>query len=121
MVQLADRVTAEGHPHLRNRLKVQLIWPHFDCPLGPSIGMAYLSGALKEQGHDTNIIHISEWLDYPFDIERVGSDVKDYGPDLIAMSTGANHYPETRMLLKGLTLSRARRSKYKDLLMLQYL
>lgn len=102
MVQLAERGITEGHRDLRNRLKVQLIWPNFDCPLGPSIGMAYLSGALKEQGHDTNIIHISEWLDYPFDIERVVSDVKEYSPDLIAMSTGANHYPETRMLLKAL-------------------
>jgi len=79
--------------------KIQLIWPNFDCPLGLSMGQAYLSGALKAAGHDTNIMHISEWLDYPFDVDRVVSDVKDYGPDLIAMSTGANHYPETRMLL----------------------
>jgi hypothetical protein len=54
------------------------------------MGQAYLSGALRAAGHDTNILHISEWLDYPFHIERAVSDVKDYGPDLIAMSTGAN-------------------------------
>jgi radical SAM superfamily enzyme YgiQ (UPF0313 family) len=83
-------------------MKVQFVWPNFDCPLGPSMGQAYLSGALKHAGHGTNIIHISEWLDYPFDIDRVISDVKNYGPDLIAMSTGANHYPETRLLLESL-------------------
>ena len=83
-------------------MKAQFIWPNFDCPLGPSMGQAYLSGALRAAGHDTNITHISEWLDYPFDIDRVISDVQDYGPDLVAMSTGANHYPETRILLKKL-------------------
>jgi radical SAM superfamily enzyme YgiQ (UPF0313 family) len=83
-------------------MKVQFIWPNFDCPLGLSMGQAYLSGALRAAGHDTNILHISEWLDYPFHIERAVSDVKDYGPDLIAMSTGANHYPETKMLLAAM-------------------
>lgn len=82
--------------------KIQFIFPNFDCPLGHSIGQAYLSGALKSAGHDTNIIHITEWLDYPFDIARVVSDVRDYAPDVIAMSTGANHYPETRLLLEAL-------------------
>ena len=57
-------------------MKVQFLWPNFDCPIGMSMGQAYLSGALKAAGHDTNIIHISEWLDYPFDIERIVSDVK---------------------------------------------
>ncbi|HEY1248838.1 MAG TPA: radical SAM protein [Nitrososphaera sp.] len=75
-------------------MKVQFIWPNFDCPIGPSIGVAYLSGALKKAGHDTRILHICEWLDYPFDLERIESDVRDYGPDLIAFSTGFAHYPE---------------------------
>jgi radical SAM superfamily enzyme YgiQ (UPF0313 family) len=82
--------------------KIQFIFPNFDCPLGHSIGQAYLSGALKAAGHETNIIHISDWLDYPFDIDRVVSDVRNYGPDLIAAGTGANHYPETRLLLEAL-------------------
>jgi radical SAM superfamily enzyme YgiQ (UPF0313 family) len=83
-------------------MKVQFIFPNFDAPLGLSMGQAYLSGALKAAGHDTNIIHVSEWLDYPFDIDRIVSDVKDYGPDMIAMSTGANHYPETVLALEAL-------------------
>ena len=81
-------------------MKVQFIWPNFDCPIGLSVGVAYLSGALQAAGHETRIIHISEQLDYPFDIERVLRDVWGYGPDLIAMSTGTNHYPETRQLLE---------------------
>ncbi len=81
-------------------MKVQFIWPNFDCPLGLSIGVSYLSGALKAAGHDTRILHICEWLDYPYEPDRILSDVKDYGPDLIAFSTGANHYPEMRQLSK---------------------
>ena len=81
-------------------MRIQFIWPNFDCPLGPSMGQAYLSGALKAAGHETKILHVAEWLDYPFDIGRIVSDVRDFRPDLIAMSTGANHYPETRRVLE---------------------
>jgi radical SAM superfamily enzyme YgiQ (UPF0313 family) len=75
-------------------MKVQFIWPNFDCPIGLSIGVAYLSAALKAAGHDTRILHVCEWLDYPFDLDRIESDVAAYDPDLIAVSTGFPHYPE---------------------------
>src|SRR5438093_4446710 len=75
-------------------MKVQFIWPNFDCPIGLNIGLAYLSGALKAAGHDTRILHICEWLDYPFDLDRIESEVKAYDPDLIAVGTGFPHYPE---------------------------
>jgi len=75
-------------------MKVQFIWPNFDCPIGLSIGVSYLSAALKAAGHDTRILHICEWLDYPFDLDRIESDVAAYDPDLIAVSTGFAHYPE---------------------------
>jgi radical SAM superfamily enzyme YgiQ (UPF0313 family) len=77
-------------------MKVQFLWPNFDCPIGLSIGLAYLSAALKKAGHDTNIVHVCEWLDYPFDLDRIASDVRAYDPDLIAVSTGFAHYPEMR-------------------------
>jgi len=77
-------------------MKVQFVWPNFDCPLGLSIGVAQLSGALQQAGHDTRILHICEWLDYPYDVDRIESDIRDYDPDLIAISTGFPHYPEMR-------------------------
>jgi radical SAM superfamily enzyme YgiQ (UPF0313 family) len=83
-------------------MKVQFIWPNFDCPIGKNIGVAYLSGALRAAGHDTNIIHISEWLDYPFDLDRVESDVRSYDPDLVAIGTGFPHYPEMCQTAKRL-------------------
>jgi radical SAM superfamily enzyme YgiQ (UPF0313 family) len=75
-------------------MKIQFIWPNFDCPVGVSVGVSYLSGALKQAGHETRILHICEALDYAYDPARIERDVKEYGPDLIAVSTGANHYPE---------------------------
>jgi radical SAM superfamily enzyme YgiQ (UPF0313 family) len=83
-------------------MKVQFIWPNFDCPIGLNIGLAYLSGALKAAGHDTRILHICEWLDYPFDLDHIESDVKAYDPDLIAVGTGFPHYPEMAQTAKRL-------------------
>lgn len=77
-------------------MKVQFLWPNFDCPIGLSIGVSYLSGALKAAGHETNIVHVCEWLDYPYDIDRIVSDFRTYDPDLICVSTGYAHYPESR-------------------------
>jgi radical SAM superfamily enzyme YgiQ (UPF0313 family) len=83
-------------------MRVQFVWPNFDCPIGKSIGISYLSSALKQAGHDTRVEHICEWLDNPFDLDQVVGHVKDYNPDLIAFSTGANHYPEMRQLSQTL-------------------
>ena len=62
---------ARGARAQDERMKVQFGWPNFDCSLGPSMGQAYLSGALRSAGHDTNILHVSEWLDYAFDVDRI--------------------------------------------------
>ena len=83
-------------------MRIQFIWPNFDCPIGLSVGVSYLSGALKHAGHDTRIEHICEWLENPFDLETVSGHVRDFDPDLIAFSTGANHYPEMRRLARRL-------------------
>jgi radical SAM superfamily enzyme YgiQ (UPF0313 family) len=79
---------------------VQFLWPNFDCPIGLSIGVSYLSGALKAAGHDTNIVHVCEWLDYPYDIDRIVSDFRSYDPDLVCVSTGYAHYPESRVAVE---------------------
>jgi radical SAM superfamily enzyme YgiQ (UPF0313 family) len=83
-------------------MRVQFIWPNFDCPLGLSVGLSYLSGALKAAGHETRIEHICEWLDNPFEMDAISAHVREFNPDLIAFSTGANHYPEMRQLSKKL-------------------
>ncbi len=79
-------------------MKVHLIFTNFDCPVGPSMGLSYVSSALKEAGHETKCIHISEWVDYPFDPDRILKDVLEYDPGLVALCFGTNHAPEAKVL-----------------------
>ena len=52
-------------------MKVLFIFPNYDCPLGLSIGVSYLSSTLQQEGFETSIIHINEEIGYPFDIKRI--------------------------------------------------
>jgi len=66
------------------------------------MGVSYLSSALKVAGHETKLIHISEWVDYPYDPERILNDIKEYDAGLVAMCFGTNHAPESKELRKVL-------------------
>jgi len=83
-------------------MKVLFIFPNYDCPLGISIGVSYLSAALKEHGHETRILHICDEIDYGFDISRIKVDVNEYNPEIIAFSVGENHYEDMCNLAKQL-------------------
>lgn len=75
-------------------MKILFIWPNYDCPIGLSIGVSYLSSILKEHGYQTNILHICEMLGMPFEIDRILDEVEKISPDVIAVSTGENHYED---------------------------
>ena len=81
-------------------MKVQFIFTNFDCPVGPSMGVSYISSALKEAGHETKCLHINEWVDYPYDPDRILKDTLEYDPDLVAMCFGTNHKPEALHICK---------------------
>lgn len=83
-------------------MKTQFIFTNFDCPVGPSIGVSYLSSALKAAGHETSCLHVSEWVNYPYNPDRILNDVKEYNPDLVAFSFATNHAPEAKHLRKVL-------------------
>jgi len=83
-------------------MKIQFIFTNFDCPVGPSIGVSYVSAALKEAGHETKCLHVSEWVDYPYDPDRILKDTLEYDPDIVAMVFGTNHAPEAKHIIKVL-------------------
>lgn len=83
-------------------MRVQFIFPNFDCPLGISIGISYLSAGLKRERHETSVIHINEELGNPFDADQIVSKVACFDPHLIAIGTGDNHYPEMAILSRML-------------------
>lgn len=81
-------------------MKILFIWPNYDCPIGLSIGVSYLSAILKEHGYHTNILHISESLGVPFLIDELLVKIEKNAPDIIAISTGENHYNDMEELCK---------------------
>lgn len=81
-------------------MKILFIWPNYDCPIGLSIGVSYLSSILKQRGYQTAILHICEMLGTPFVPEELLIKVEEIDPDLIAVSTGENHYTDMEELCK---------------------
>lgn len=75
-------------------MKVQFVFPNFDCPIGISIGVSYLSGALQAAGHEVRIVDVCDHLGYDYDLDRIESDIRAFGPGLVAFYTSTNHYPE---------------------------
>lgn len=75
-------------------MKILFIFPNYDCPIGISIGVSYLSSVLKQEGFETKIIHINEEIGYPYDEDRIIEDVELFGADVVAFSIGENHYKD---------------------------
>ena len=80
-------------------MRILFVHPNFDAPLGVSIGVSYIAGTLRREGHEVGAIHVSEILDYPFELERVVEDVRGFDPDLLAITCGYNHYAEMRQVI----------------------
>ena len=76
--------------------------PNFDAPLGVSVGLSYVAGALRRAGHEVAALHITELLGYPWDLERVLADVQSHAPGLVGISTGFNHYAEMGALAEAI-------------------
>ena len=81
-------------------MKILFVWPNYDCPIGLSIGVSYLSAILKQRGYETSILHICEALGTPFILEELLIKIEEISPDLIAVSTGENHYADMEKLCK---------------------
>ena len=85
-------------------MRILFIWPNYDCPIGLSIGVSYLSSILKTHGYRTSILHISELLGIPFVIDDLIVRIEEFDPDVIALSTGENHYEDMERLCKRIKI-----------------
>ena len=83
-------------------MKILFIWPNYDCPIGMSIGVAYLSSVLQQEGFETKILHINEELGYPYNKEMIVEDIRKINPDIVCISTGENHYADMYDLSKSI-------------------
>ena len=83
-------------------MKILFIWPNYDCPIGMSIGVAYLSSVLQQEGFETKILHINDELGYPYDKDVIVKDIEEINPDIVCISTGENHYSDMYDLSKNI-------------------
>ncbi len=83
-------------------MRVHFIFPNFDCPLGVSIGLSYVAGMVKRAGHDVAVTHVAEGVGFPYDLERVVDSVRTADPGLVCISSGHNHYAETRQMVEAI-------------------
>lgn len=73
-------------------MRVLLIYPNLDCPIGVNHGLSMISGVLKAAGHETRLIHVNDKL---FDVptpEQLIARVRDYGPGVIGFSVMTQQY-----------------------------
>lgn len=73
-------------------MKILFIYTDIGSAVGYSAGIGILSAILKNQGHETRLIHISDDLEYPLDQSRINRDVCDYQPHLICFSATTNQW-----------------------------
>lgn len=73
-------------------MRVLLIYPNLDCPIGVNHGLSMISGVLKAAGHETQLIHVNEKLfDVPTPAELVAR-VQAYDPGVIGFSVMTQQY-----------------------------
>ncbi len=73
-------------------MRVLFIYTDVGISVGYSCGVGVLSAYLKQHGHETRLIHVSEELGYALDLERILQDVREYDPGLIAFSAMTNQW-----------------------------
>ena len=73
-------------------MKILFIYPDIGSSVGFSSGIAILSSVLKKGGHQTKLLHVSDDLDYSFDLDRIVLDIKNFEPDLICLSLTTNQW-----------------------------
>ena len=83
-------------------MKVLFIYVDNTTAIGFNAGIGVLSAVLKRAGHQTRLLHISDELSYPLDLERIAADVQDYQPGLICFSITTNHWHAVRKVGQSL-------------------
>jgi len=74
-------------------VKVLFVWPSIDCPPGINHGLTSLSAALKAEGHETSLIHVSDALWPVPPKEELRRRIEESGADLLAFSATTQQFP----------------------------
>lgn len=73
-------------------MRVLLIYPNLDCPIGVNHGLSMISGVLRAAGHETRLIHVNDKLwDVPTPAQLV-ERVREFAPGVIGFSVMTQQY-----------------------------
>lgn len=79
-------------------MKVLFIYTDVGIAVGFSAGIGVLSAILKQKGHQTKLIHVSQELGYPLDLKRIKEDIAKLRPGLICFSATTNQWHFARLI-----------------------
>lgn len=67
-------------------MKILFVYPNRNCQIGFNYGVAFLSAALRKEGHETRLLNLNEKL-APLPTEaQIARDVASWKPDLVGFS-----------------------------------
>lgn len=86
-------------------MRVLLIYPNLDSPVGVNHGLSIISGVLEAAGHETRLVHVNEKLfDVPSD-DELAAVVREWGAGLVGFSLMTQQVPWAAAAARGLRRS----------------
>jgi radical SAM superfamily enzyme YgiQ (UPF0313 family) len=73
-------------------MKILMIYPQIDAPLGTNHGIASLAGVLHDQGHEMDLMHVSEKYRPVPSSEEIIDHIRETGPGLVGFSVMSQQY-----------------------------
>ncbi|MFQ5511459.1 MAG: B12-binding domain-containing radical SAM protein [Candidatus Krumholzibacteriia bacterium] len=81
-------------------MRVLFIYTDIGISVGYSCGIGVLSAYLRQHGHETKLLHVSDELGYSLDVEKIVREVLEYNPGLIAFSSVTNQWFYVKTIAK---------------------
>lgn len=79
-------------------MRILLIYPDIKVHVNYPLGLGIISSVLKQQGHETKILHFNEEIESPFDLNRLDESIAEFTPELIAFSSTSNQFQYVKMM-----------------------
>jgi len=73
------------------------------APVGYSLGVATLSGELKQRGHAVRLSHVDGRLGLAWDLPALVERTARFAPEVVCVSFATNHAPHARALVAALS------------------
>lgn len=79
-------------------MRILLIYPDVHVHVNYPLGLGIISSVLKNQGHETRILHFNEEINNQFDLSVLEKNISDFEPALIAFSSTSNQFQYVKQM-----------------------